>query len=293
MAYQKVRPFFSVMSEDMMNSFQDYAVTQIDFGKLRPNPLNAQTYDPIDRETLVALKDNIKEFGLRQPLLVKKSDNDTYNILSGHTRYTCIAMIREEEPGRFGKVPCNIWEGELSPAQERILLITQNIQRVKTAADVSREVEVIRNAYNEMIANGESPGMSAMEFVKACTSLSKTSAYRYVNINDNLSPELKSRFESGEMSVRTADLVASLPQDRQKIVAEGLVDKAKITEETVTRILEQKKKKESRISVSFTADELAVLIGPGKITKKVLRETIINALNAVKAAELREKYPNT
>ena len=191
MPYQKAKSFMSNISDDLRNGFQDYRITQINYEDLRPNPLNAETYDPIDSDMLIALKDNIKENGLGQPLLVKRNDDGTYTIISGHTRYACISMIRQEDPGKFLKVPCSVWQGELSPAQEKLLLVTQNIQRTKTPADISREIKAVQSAYNEMSAQGQPPGKSAQEFISACTNLSTSSVYRYSRIDDNLIPEAK------------------------------------------------------------------------------------------------------
>lgn len=283
MPYQKAKSFMSNISDDLRNGFQDYRITQIDFENLRPNPLNAETYDPTDPQMLAALKDNIKENGLGQPLLVKKNDDGTYTIISGHTRYTCISMIREEDPGKFLKVPCSVWQGELSPAQEKLLLVTQNIQRTKTPADISREIKAVQSAYDEMTARGELPGKSAQEFISACTNLSVSSVYRYGRIEDNLIPEAKERFNSGDMSVNVADRIASMPEDRQEEVLEKLSGEGKITPGMVEEAISEKEEKEPSISVRFTLSELRALLGPGKYTKKKLKERIIAALSQMDA----------
>ena len=280
MAYQKVRGFLEDISEDLKKGFQEYSIVQVDYEDLRQDPLNAEIYDPIGDEHIRDLRDSILEIGLQQPLVVRKDDAHCYTILSGHNRYAAIGMIKEEDPARFLKVPCYVRYETISPAMEKIFIVTQNIQRVKTPADISREIKALQEAYDEMTAAGETPPASAQAYISSLMNMSYSSVARYNRIEDNLTEDLKDRFYAGEITVNTADKLAAMPEDEQQALARKFTGTEKITVPMIEKELRKKKERLPKISVSFTLEELAAIIGPEPITKTKLRGMIIKALGS-------------
>ena len=85
------------------------------------------------------------------------------------------------------------------------------------------------------------------------------------------------------MSINVADRIASIPQERQEEAIERLSGEDRITPGMVEEAISEKKAKEPSVSVSFTLSELEALLGPGRYTKKKLKELIITALSSADA----------
>lgn len=260
-----------------VDGIQEYEIKQLDIDDIEPNPLNAQIYDPNDQQ-IADLRDSIREIGLEQPLVVRRTGVRSYTILSGHNRFAAISMLHDEDPDVFCKVPCRVKNDITTPAREKIEIVLQNIQRVKTPADISREIRTLQTALEEMVASGEIPPESVTTYISSLTNMSYSSVSRYSRIEENLTDELADRFHAGEMSVNTADKLAGMSEEEQQELADRFAEDEKITTSMVEKAVSRKKGKAPTLSVTFTVDELQTLIGPEPVNKKQLRDIIIKAL---------------
>lgn len=90
--------------------------------KLRPNP--AQPRKTLDESELKGLAESIKEKGVLQPLVVRRSDEGegTYDIIAGERRYRAALMVG------LASIPVVI--KDVSPEEVLELALIENIQRM-------------------------------------------------------------------------------------------------------------------------------------------------------------------
>lgn len=86
---------------------------------IEPNP--DQPRKTFDKEKLEALASSIKEHGLIQPVLVKKSNNGMYVIIAGERRW------RASKLAGLSEIPCIL--GEYSEKEVMELALIENLQR--------------------------------------------------------------------------------------------------------------------------------------------------------------------
>lgn len=120
------------------------AIEYIELAKIKPSPNNFYEITNIE-----ALVDDIKEFGLQNPLVVKKlQDSDEYEIISGERRWTALTKIHDEDNTQFQLVMCRVFGGTDLDAE--ILLITANsTTRTLSPADKMKQVEELTRLYEQ------------------------------------------------------------------------------------------------------------------------------------------------
>ena len=108
----------NTISQDILTSEKN-KIVELPISILKPS-----IYQPrknFDKESLEELSLSIKEHGLLEPLLVKKSDEDKYEIICGERRYRACKLANLEN------VPCLIRD-DLGDNGYAVALI-ENIQR--------------------------------------------------------------------------------------------------------------------------------------------------------------------
>lgn len=84
---------------------------------------NNHPFKVIEDESLKELADSINENGLLEPLVVRKKENERFEMLSGHRRKKVLELIGATE------AICNI--KDLSDEEATILIVDSNIYREK------------------------------------------------------------------------------------------------------------------------------------------------------------------
>ena len=95
------------------------SITEISIEKITPNPDQPRT--TFDKDSLDELATSIRELGIIQPLTLRKTDDDSYQIISGERRYRAAKMAGLET------VPAYIREASDTELTEMALI--ENIQR--------------------------------------------------------------------------------------------------------------------------------------------------------------------
>lgn len=111
-------------------------IIRIDIKRVLPNP--DQPRKIFDDKSLLDLSSSIKEKGVLQPLIVQKSNNGKFIIISGERRWRATMMAGQE------KIPCVIRQSDANDSLEVSLI--ENIQRedlnpMETAEALNRFVE--------------------------------------------------------------------------------------------------------------------------------------------------------
>ena len=123
------------MSASIQKFDHDYILVEdLALESIWPAPVNEKVYKPVSKTDpdVIALAESIRKIGIKEPLVIS---NDGY-ILSGHRRHTAAGMAG------LSTVPCRR-DGILHTDPDFVtMLLAFNRQRIKTAAEVTRE-EVI------------------------------------------------------------------------------------------------------------------------------------------------------
>jgi len=115
--------------------------------KIVENDLN-EVYDKYD---LSNLKNSIMEYGLKQPLSVVKSGEDSYRLIAGHSRLTVIKEIyAENKPLKYcgkelrNQIPC-IFENNFDNEDDEFLNLTSSNVYRKLSEEETKNV-IIKTA---------------------------------------------------------------------------------------------------------------------------------------------------
>ena len=188
--------------------------------------LKASVYQPrkaFDEEKLNELASSIKEHGLLEPLLVKKSQDDLYEIICGERRYRACKLAN------LSSIPCLIRD-DLELNGYAVALI-ENIQREDlNPVEMANAFSLMLNEYN----------LTQEELAKTLGK-SRSSVTNILRIN-NLHDEIKNMIVEGQIDLGHAKVILSLEDKELQLKAAQYVIKKGLTvrqtEELVKNIKE-------------------------------------------------------
>nr|DAO23070.1 MAG TPA: chromosome partitioning protein [Caudoviricetes sp.] len=162
---------------------------------------------------------NIATVGLQQPIRVRDGENGHVVIVSGHRRTAAIRMLVADGRDDLREVPCLRERGEVSPAlQELRLLYANSSTRALTSAEISRQVERVRELLYQLKEEGyEFPGRMRDHVAEACK-ISKSKLARLEKIQKGLASCYRDAWEAGTLPEDAADALSSLPEYVQERV---------------------------------------------------------------------------
>lgn len=118
-------------AEDVVNN-----VISVAIGLICPNPAQPRTY--FDDYALTQLAVSIQQNGIMQPLIVRRMDNGTYQLIAGERRLRAARLVNLDH------VPCIVLDKE--DRESAVLAILENIQRadlnyLEEAAAIKRLID--------------------------------------------------------------------------------------------------------------------------------------------------------
>ena len=185
------------ISQDILTSEKN-KIVELPISILKPS-----IYQPrknFDKESLEELSLSIKEHGLLEPLLVKKSDEDKYEIICGERRYRACKLAN------LGNVPCLIRD-DLGDNGYAVALI-ENIQR-----EDLNPLEMAQ-AFNLML---EECKLSQEDLAKTLGK-SRSSIANIVRLN-NLQEEVKKMILANQIDLGHAKVLLSLEDPNLQLKA--------------------------------------------------------------------------
>ena len=187
----------STISQDILTSEKN-KIVELPISILKPS-----IYQPrknFDKESLEELSLSIKEHGLLEPLLVKKSDEDKYEIICGERRYRACKLAN------LGNVPCLIRD-DLGDNGYAVALI-ENIQR-----EDLNPLEMAQ-AFNLML---EECKLSQEDLAKTLGK-SRSSIANIVRLN-NLQEDVKKMILANQIDLGHAKVLLSLDDPNLQLKA--------------------------------------------------------------------------
>lgn len=188
-------------------------------------------YRDIPQEDTERLADLIELDGeVLQPLLVRKSGADTYEILAGHKRFRACKLLSSKGLEQFSLVPCYV--KTMSDAQAEFAVYSTNGYNRKTDYEIMREVEGMSRLLKENPELfPEAASGRLVEKLAKIMNMSKTTVQEYKTISNNLSDEAMQKFKNNEITKESAKTLAGLSSEEQKnVMATGVTETKDIKE---------------------------------------------------------------
>ena len=270
---------------------EGFKLEYIDINKIHRSEKNF--YEIIDIDDLA---EDIKINGLNHNLVVRPTENGTYELISGERRYTALSKLVNEGNKQFASVPCKIVE--LNDLDAEIVLIQANAQtRELSESEKLKQVQRLSELYKAKKANGEKVG-KIREVIANDLKLSPTQVGRYERINNNLIQELKELLEQGNLSTSNASEFSTLSEESQKGILEILNKNISLSKEEAISLKQELKRvelqKEEEIKTKNSLirynSELKTKLDKANTDKSEIISQIEGQLRVDVKKELDDKY---
>jgi ParB/RepB/Spo0J family partition protein len=194
--------------------------------KISPSPLNYRR--TIDKESIKELADNIRQFGLINPITVREKRDksvlnkntvkvisipDEYEIVCGERRYKAYKMLMDDgdvKDDRYRTIPCIIVE--MSDEEALDAMMTENMMR--------KDVDPFEESYGfeRMISGGKSISDLSLKFGK-----SEVFIRGRMQLN-KLLPEFRKMVRENKIGLSSAMYISRFDEKVQKsIIKKGLI----------------------------------------------------------------------
>lgn len=191
----------------------DFRIHMIHYTKIHPSKNQFYSQDDIEKlADLILLAGEIK-----QNLLVRRTDLNEYELISGHKRRLAGIYLSEHGHPEFSFLPCKI-ENENDLLSEYLLITTNSTQRERSDYEKAKEVERLKEIIPQLTADETLKGRALRQFISEETGMSKTKIAQLENINNNLCEEGMEHFQKGELKVSAANELAGLTKEQQREV---------------------------------------------------------------------------
>lgn len=232
----------------------NFKIDYINIDRIKRNEKNF--YEIVDIESLA---EDIKLNGLNHNLVVRKLDNDMYELISGERRYTALNKLINEGNKEFNLVPCKVIES--NDIDSEIILIQANAQsRELTEVEKLTQVERLKELYKIKKKNGEKVPGKIRDIIANDLKLSPTQVGRYERINNKLIPELKAVIEQGNLTIANASEFSSLSEENQRVILSIIDDKTNMSKQEAVDLKNKLKKieeeKELELKKAYKEKEL-------------------------------------
>ena len=164
---------------------------------------------------------NIATCGLQQPIRLRaKADSPgRFVVVSGHRRREAVAMLAEEDPGRWKEIPCIVEQDDVSPALQQLRLIYANANtRKMTSAEIGMQAEQVEKLLYELKEQGyEFPGRMR-DHVAQAVNASKSKLARLKVIRENLAGCWIAEYHAGNLNESVAYALAKMGTADQDLI---------------------------------------------------------------------------
>lgn len=236
----------SGLLDESSKTRERYPVVEIDVSSIEGHPGNI-VYS-MDERSIRNLARSIKKDGLTDIPLVRKLDDGSWQMISGHRRLEAYRLLAAED-GSFSKMPCRIVEN-ITDSQAITLLHTANyFVRALTITERARATEALALEVERL--REENPELNGVRTAEIKASMVKEQTGRAVSpktirreeklarvIKDDLSRHWAKEADEGRLSASSIDMLKELPREKQ---ARLFVERpAGLTKKETTDYLKQK-----------------------------------------------------
>lgn len=258
------------------NSEIENKIEKININNLKV--IENQFFKKYNGERYSILKDSIKNVGIITPLIVRKTTEDKYIILSGRHRYYIANELGITE------IPCII-KYNISDDDANLILIDSNLaQRDKLypseiAKSLKAKCEIMnRRGSRSDLFNSNNKGKTTAKIIGEEFNISKTMVFNYIRLCD-LIDDLLDLIDNEKIGLSVGFILSNLTKENQEILKEYLeTHKVKISITNAKNIKEIKKLDNDILNKIFNSKEM-----------KSNNKKITNALSVLKLNNYFEK----
>lgn len=231
-------------------------VINIHYSKLRESQYQYRSHSKEDVEDLAEL---IRVDGkVQQPLRVRRSGADEYEILVGHGRYAASKLLAETGLEQYAFLPCI--EEQLQDARAEFMVYSSNRFTPKTPYEEMVEIEgMIRLLKEHPEEFPEAGSGRTVEKLSRLLGITQTKIKEYQAISHNLTAEGKAALQAGTINKSVAYQLSRLPAEKQKEhlqKADGLtINDIKKKESNVSESDTQKKTCQTSVDIEIDCSE--------------------------------------
>ena len=177
-------------------------------------------YKVVDNEKMQELSESIKEYGVSQPVIVRKKENGRYEMISGHRRKRAselagkediLAIIKDltDEEATILMVDSNENQREEVLPSEKAFAYKMKLEAIKRQAG--------RPKNNSVPVAQDLKGKSSREIVAENTGESQDQIRRYIRLTELL-PEILDMVDEKKIAFRPAVEISYLSEDNQYVL---------------------------------------------------------------------------
>lgn len=280
-------------NSDANNIFQNTADERINIPITEIHDFPNHPYQVKDDDSMTDLVDSIKTYGLIQPVLVRRLDDNSYEMISGHRRKRAFELAGIET------IPAVIYE--ITRDEAILMMLDSNLHREEILP--SEKAKAYKMRLDVMKRQGERTDLTSNPLGgKSVESASRvgeeagdsaTQVRRYIRLNE-LIPELLALVDEKRIALRPAVELSYLPKEAQKWLNEAInytfatpshvqaikmrkfFNEGKLTQEVVDSIMEEEKPNQREKS-AFRDERIAKLI-PRSVPVERQSDYVIKAL---------------
>ncbi len=257
------REKIKLTSYDELLGVTDNGTTDIEISKLKA--FKNHPFKVLDDEKMESLVESIKEYGVLSPILVRKSENNQYEIVAGHRR------TRACELAGIKKIPAIV--REMTDDEAVVAMVDSNIQREEILpSEKAFAYKMKMEALNHK-GSGKSDMLSATEIAET-EGIGERQIFRYIRLT-YLIKELLDMVDEKRLTMVMAIEISYLTEEMQRAVYDNIIDGKQPSKEDILFI----KRNHETITVQDVKDLL-----------KPEQKTIKKAINVTLKQNKLEKY---
>ena len=218
----KIDDFFTTQEE--RDDMKKEKVEEIDISLL--DTFKDHPFKVLDNEDFKKLTESVKDNGILEPIIVRKKENDRYEIISGHRRK------RACELNGYTKIPCLI--RDMSDDEAIIYMVDSNMHREQIlpsekAYAYKLKLDALKHQgkRNDLTSCPVGDKLKSVQYLADDVDDSARNIYRYVRLTE-LIPTLLQYVDNAflgekpEMALRPAVEISYLTKDEQQMLAESI-----------------------------------------------------------------------
>lgn len=267
----KIDDFFTTQEE--RDDMKKEKVEEIDISLLDQFPNHP--FKVLENEDLKKLTESVKDNGILEPIIVRKKDNDRYEIISGHRRKKACEL------NGFTKIPCLI--RDMSDDEAIIYMVDSNMHREQIlpsekAYAYKLKLDALKHQgkRNDLTLCPVGDKLKSVQYLAEDSEDSARNIHRYVRLTE-LIPILLQYVDNAflgekpEMALRPAVEISYLTKDEQQMLA-GSIEFYSCTPSHAQSIRLRKLSEEGKLD-SDSIDEIMEEEKPNQIPKLKLNES--------------------
>ena len=249
---QKAEVKEEVQEMKNVNEENKYKIVELNLNEL--DYYKKQPFKEYNQDEMNNLKESIERIGLQNAIVVRKKENDRYEILSGNNRVRVFKELNKETiPARI--VECDDEKAELimidsNIVQRNELSVMERAKAYKLKQELMKKVKFNKD---EIFNKEEQELLNQTE--------SRRIFFRYISLN-NLIEEYQNMCDKKTLSVEAGETLSTLPASVQKDML-SVIESKKITLPLIKKVKQSYQESENN-NVQFDINKIEEILNNKK-----------------------------